>query len=125
MRRRYELDMAALCHLCNAIPIWGLLFCGLIWFNSREKSRYLVAQAQQAMVFHGLLLFLIVVWMLVEIASKLLFFFLPPVGALLSLLNRGIISVVLVIYIGFCLLGSWRCFTSSPFRYPFIGERGE
>ena len=55
-------QVAAICHVVNAQPVWGLLFGGWIWFANREKSRYLVAQSRQAMYFHGIFLFGILVW---------------------------------------------------------------
>lgn len=123
MRRTDEQAMAALLHLCNVIPLWGLIFCGGMWFINRETSRYMVAQSRQALYFHGFFLFGILVWMLIELVTKLLKYLFPPLGVPLSFLNTLIITGLLIVYIFICLWGAWRCWSGENFRYPFLGEK--
>jgi uncharacterized Tic20 family protein len=121
-RRRREMDYAGLCHLCNALPLWGLICNGLVWFAFRERSRYLVGQTQQAMYFHGLLLFVIVIWMLISAFTKLVAYLVAPVGAVLYQINLAIIILVLGLHVVICAIGAWRTFNGQLFCYPFVGE---
>lgn len=122
MRRRDEQMMAALCHLCNAVPLWGLIFNGFIAFDAREKSRFLVAQARQAMYFHGIFLACMIVWSIVELFTKLLGVLFAPLGHTLGFLNSAIIIGLLALYLSTCLFGALRCWSGESFRYPLIGE---
>lgn len=124
MRRQDEQTLAALCHFFNAVPIWGLLFCGFIWYDSREKSRHLVGQARQGMLFHGVLLAALLVWIVVELFVALLSFLLPPLGILLHLLNSIIVWVLVAAYAAVCIWGGTRVWAGEEFNYPFIGEAG-
>jgi len=125
MRRDDEHDLAAICHLCNAIPLWGLIICSVMWLYKREKSRYLALQAQQAMYFHGLLLLVIAVWGVVELLTRLLRYLIYPLGYVLDFLNLIIIGCVIVLYICFCLWGAWQSYSGVAFRYPLVGDRPE
>jgi uncharacterized Tic20 family protein len=124
MRRQQEQDLAAIGHACNVVPVWGLVLCGLIWFYARERSRYLTAQAQQAMVFHGLLLFMLVVWSLIELFARLIGFLVPLLGDLIKTFNLAVIYAALAGYVIICLVGAWRCWREGSFRYPLIRDRG-
>ena len=123
MRRRDEQTLAALCHFFNAIPIWGMIFSGFVLFDNREKSRFLAAQARQALLFHGLFLAVIVVWMLVELVTALLNALFAPLGSLLRFLNHVIVSAALIGFVGVCVWGGLRAWAGEFFRYPFIGDR--
>jgi uncharacterized Tic20 family protein len=122
MRRRDEQMMAALCHLCNAVPLWGLIFSALIWFDSREKSRFLAAQSRQAMYFHGLFLMCMLIWSIVELFTMLLGALFAPLGNTLGFLNSAIIVGLLALYVSTCLFGALRCWSGEPFRYPLIAD---
>jgi uncharacterized Tic20 family protein len=122
MRRRDEQMMAALCHLFNGVPLWGLIFNGLVWFDSQEKSRFLVMQARQAMVFHGLFLACMFIWSIVELFTKLLGVLFAPLGSTLGFLNSAIIIALLALYLCTCLFGALRCWSGESFRYPLIGD---
>jgi uncharacterized Tic20 family protein len=124
MRARQEQLLSAVCHLVNALPLWGLLFCGWIWFQLREESRPVRRQAQQAMYFHGLLMTAMVIWMALELFTRILFALsLSTIGTLVSQLNGFIIWALLVSYVGICLYGSWRVLSGQPFRYPLVRLR--
>lgn len=123
MRRRDEQVTASICHIGNAVPIWGLLFAGWLWFHNRETSRYLIAQSRQALYFHGLFLFCILVWMAVKLVTLLLHVLFAPLGGVLDWFNNVIISLLLVSYVLTCFWGAWCCWGGRPFRYPIVGER--
>ncbi len=125
MKVRQERDLAALAHLFNAVPGWGLIACGAIWFHARERSRWLAAQALQAMMFHGLLLVVAVVGMVVEKFRQIVGVIVPPFGSILGLLNNVALGAMLFVYVGYCVLGAWRCFGGHAHRYPLIGQRSQ
>lgn len=124
MRARQEQHLSALCHLCNAIPLWGLFFCGCIWFQLREESRTVRRQAQQAMMFHVLLMGSLIIWILLELFARLLNALeLPSACRLVSQLNGVIIWTTLAVYVTVCLAGCWRILSGRPFRYPLVRLR--
>lgn len=124
-RQEQEHNLAALCHLCNVVPIWGLIFCGMVWFNSREKSRYLIEQTQQAMVFHGALMLAFIAVVVVQILSGIVAYVIPFVGTPLDFINHAITYILLLAYTVACLWGAVSCYQGKPFRYPFVGEAAE
>lgn len=125
MRRREEQMMAALCHLCNGVPLWGLIFNAVIWFDARERSRFLVSQSRQAMLFHGAFLACMIIWSVVELFTKLLGALFRPLGATLGFFNSAIIIALLALYLSTCLFGAFRCWSGESFRYPLIGDLPE
>ena len=124
MRPGQESFYCGLCHLCNAIPVWGLLFCGWIWYATREESRRVGVQARQAMVFHALLMTAALAYLILEILARILDVLAPLAGGPLHVVNQVIITVIYILYVGVCLWGSYRCFSGKDFRYPMIGRRG-
>lgn len=125
MRRRDEHMMAALCHLFNAVPLWGLIFNVVIWYDARERSRFLAAQSRQAMLFHGAFLACIVIWSVVELFTLLLGALFRPLGATLGFFNSAIIIALLALYLSVCLFGALRCWSGESFRYPLIGDMAD
>ena len=123
MRRRDEQIVATLCHLGNAIPLWGLIVCGWIMFDNREKSRYLVAQARQAMYFHGILLAGILVCIWFRVFSSLVGFVFPPLRGIMIGFNQIVLLLLLAVHFVICARGAWRCWMGEPFRYPIVKER--
>lgn len=123
MRTRQEEILSALCHLFNAVPLWGLLFCGWIWFSVREESRVVVTQARQAMIFHVLLMAGLLVWLLLGLLSRVVWALSPTLGGLLDNLNLLILALLLVAYVAVCLYGFARRLSGLPFAYPLLGNR--
>jgi uncharacterized Tic20 family protein len=123
MRTRQEQIHSAFCHLFNAIPLWGLLFCGLIWFSLREESRVVVRQAQQAINFHMLLMGGLLIWLLLETISRILGVLSPTLREILSRVNGVMIALVLLAYVATCLYGFARCLSGQRFRYPLVLRR--
>jgi uncharacterized Tic20 family protein len=123
MRARQEELVRGLCHLFNAIPIWGLLFCGWIWMTLREESRAVVSVARQAMMFHSLMLVVLAAWMILEMLAKVVRVISPALGGVLSHLNSLIILLVLLLYVLICLYGALSAFRGIAFRYPLIDPR--
>lgn len=124
MRTRQEQILSALCHLFNAIPLWGLLFCGWLWFSLREESRPVVHQARQAMIFHFLMMGAILISIMLEWLSRIIGVVLSlKLKFFLSTLNWWMIMVLLAVYGLICLYGFVRCLFGQPFRYPLVVHR--
>ena len=123
MRTRQEQIVSALCHLFNAAPLWGLLFCGWVWFAMREQSRTVVRHARQAMIFHLLLMSGLLVWLLLDWLTRIIGVFSPSISGWLMQINNLILLVVLLAYVTICLIGFARCFSGQDFRYPLLSRR--
>ena len=123
MRAPQEKTLAASCHFFNVIPVWGLIFCGGIWYAIREESRFVVGHARQAMVFHATLLVALLVWVLLGLVCRILDVISASFSHFLNSLNDGIMALFYVVYLAFCLLGCVRTFTGRPFHYPLVGIR--
>lgn len=122
MIRRDEEIVAGACHVCNAIPGWGMIASGLVWFRYREESRFLARHAIQALYFHGVLLAGVVLMVLLATIAKLIGVLLPPVGGMLSGFNGMIGTVLFIAYVSVCLYGGYQLFRGRRFRYPIVGE---
>lgn len=121
MRARQEQAVAAFCHFSNAIPIWGLFFCGLVMFWFREQSRGVLRQARQAMVFHTLIMGALLLWCVVFQVIRLMRYLAPEAFCdALYWVNNGVMLCLYMAYAGLCFAGSARMLRGEPFRYPFL-----
>ena len=123
MRMQRERLYSGLCHLFNAIPVWGFVICGLVWLTLREESRAVVFHARQAMTFHVLLMLgLLAYWVLV-ITARILWQLSPALSSFIAQMNNDILKILLIAYIAVCLYGAILCFSGQRFRYPLLGNR--
>lgn len=122
MIRRDEELVASACHVFNAIPGWGMIASGLVWFRYREESRFLVRHATQALYFHGVLLAGVVLMVLLATIAKLMGVLLPTIGGLLTGFNGMVGTVLFIAYVAVCLYGGYQVFRGRNFRYPIVGE---
>lgn len=120
MRPRNEQQLAGLCHLFNAVPGWGMLFCGYVRYAMREESRLVVHHARQAMVFHSLILAGLMLWVLIELLCRVLAILSIYFSALLSSLNDLMVAGLIAVYVTTCLYGAWRCMSGRTFQYPLV-----
>jgi uncharacterized Tic20 family protein len=124
MRARQEQVIEAFCHLSNAIPIWGLFFCGVVWFWLREESRSVVRQARDAMVFHSLILVPMLLWCFLFQVIRLVRYLAPAwFCELLYWINNGMLLIVYIAFALVCLWGMLCRLRGEPFRYPFPRRR--
>lgn len=124
MRAPQEQLISALCHLFNAVPVWGLLFNGWIWFHLREESRTVRRTAQQAMTFHVLLMSGLLIWMLVASINRLLeALALGRLCGAIDYINDKIFAGLILVYIAICLFGALRVVSGKPFQYPMVRLR--
>lgn len=122
MRTRQEHQLCALCHLFNAIPLWGLLFCGWIWYAMREESRLVTGQARQSMFFHGLMMSGAFIFITLDLFVRVINYLSPMLGSILSMINITVMSVFMVLYVGCCLWGAHQSLKDQSFRYPIVGK---
>lgn len=118
MRRAREDFYCALCHLLNALPLWGLVGCGLIWYFLREESRRVIIHAQRAVTFHTLLLGAILIYIILDLVSRLMIQLVPGLFDYLRTLNHWLIRGLVAGYVMVCLYGFVRCLMGHSFHYP-------
>lgn len=123
MRRRQEEVFSSLCHLLNILPVWGLVFCGGLWYLFREESRRVIYHARQAILFHLPLMVLLLVWMLMGLLSRILQVVFPGVGVILNNFNNWIMGGCYLVYLAICLWGFARTLSGFPFQYPLVSVK--
>jgi uncharacterized membrane protein len=77
------------------------------------------------MSFHGLLLLILALWIVVDLLARLLQHLIVPLGNLLHAINVAILMGVLGLYVLFCVVGAWQSLSGEAFRYPIVGDRLE
>ncbi len=121
--RQEERTIAALIHVFIILPLWGILFVGIIWLNFKEKSREVVFHALQAIFFQCILLIIFVVYLIFCIFCNLIKVFNLQLAELLIGGNRLILIVSILVYISICLYGATRILLGKDFNYPFVGKK--
>lgn len=131
-----ERVLAALSHasiVANVASLAGMIATALIWTMQRERSRYVRAQALQALVYQGIVLligaFLFLSWgvclgfsLLPAVLRPELFRASPPDSfwlALVGLLVPVGFGVAATLY---GLYGAFQVYRGRPFRYPLVGR---
>lgn len=113
----------ALAHLATAIPIWGLVINIGMWVYFKERSRELLFHIQQAMVFQGVLLAILIPWVILQIVGNILSSLNERMGSVLLNLNGFMVSVLLAVYVAYCLWGALMTYVGRPFYYAVLGRR--
>jgi len=121
--RPEERGFAASAHLMAAIPLWGLVFLGLLWIFFKERSREVVFHVQQAMIFQ-------MTFLAVAVFALTVYLIALPVGVLheglanfISHINTFFLISVYTLFAGTCLVGVGMVMTGRVFLYPVIGRR--
>jgi hypothetical protein len=127
-----ERNWAAIAHLTTVLNLvfFGLagpLAAGLIWLVYKEKSRWVVFHALQALAYQGFLLVLLVVivggtWMLGFIFSFATFgigAFIAVPAMILSFCLGGVILFGGALY---AMYAAYQVYQGSGFRYPWIAD---
>lgn len=116
-------EIAGLIHLLNIIPLWGVLFNGIIWYLVREKNEDLVFNALQAIFFHSIFLALFIIGCGIHLFCLPIKFIVEQIGVLFIAINWSVIVICWVGYICTCLYGSYKKFNGEDFEYPFVGAK--
>jgi uncharacterized protein len=112
-----------LAHLFTIIPLWGILFNGIMWVSFKDRSRKIVFHAHQCIFFQVVFLAAIIVGLIFNLLVKLISAINGTIGALLGFVNSSIISLIIIIYFGSCLYAMWSILQGHDFEYPFIGSK--
>jgi uncharacterized Tic20 family protein len=122
MRRREEHLLAAACHACNILPIWGLFTSCCVYYAFRDRSRYLRTQARQATIFHVMLLAALLVWLFIALLTRLFGFVSGFLGGVLGFINGVILTFLLLGYVLYCLWAALRCLEGETVRFFFADD---
>lgn len=120
---REERGYVFLSHLLTAIPLWGILFNGVMWISFKEKSRQVVYHAQQGIFFQVLFLAAILVGLVAFLFTQVVGVINGPLAALLSLVNWIIIVLVCIVYEFICFMGMAAAVNGKEFDYPFVSQK--
>ncbi len=120
--------MAALAHLGVIIPFWGILAPVIVWAMHRDRSGFVRAHAIQAIGWQALL---IPPWVLMWAGMSFLLFGtmlyvargVPPPELYLPFGFMGAYGLLSLVFMVVGLVGAYRAFQGSLYRYPFIGHR--
>ena len=120
-----ERRMAAISHLMNIVPLWGLIANALIFFAWRERSRSVCFHARQGINLQILLLLLVTVKMLADILSKFVAVALEQSIIPIYAKSAGdvFLTIAYFIYAGFCFYGVFKAISGKFFLYPYIGPK--
>jgi uncharacterized Tic20 family protein len=118
-----ERSMAALAHLAAIIPLWGILFAGIIWLQFKEKSKHVVFHAQQAIFFQVILLIVIIVALVFRLFCSIIAVVNSSLASILNAGNLFLLIVCLILYGAACLYAAWSVLEGRAFEYPFIGKQ--
>ena len=121
--RQEERTVAALVHVLIIMPLWGILFAGILWLNFKERSRQVVFHALQAIFFQCILLLVFVVYLIFRLFCNLIAVFNLQLADLLIRGNRVLLIVCGLIYISICLYAAVRILFGKDFNYPFVGKK--
>jgi uncharacterized Tic20 family protein len=121
--RDEERGFMLLAHLFAAIPLWGILFNGILWLSFQQKSRKVVFHAHQGIFFQVVFLAMLLVGLIVFLFSHLVGVINKTLGSLLGFGNWVILISIFIIYELTCLYAIWNILQGREFEYPFIGAK--
>jgi hypothetical protein len=121
--RHEERGYGAAVHLLSAIPLWGPVFLLALWVYFKERSREIVLHIQQALVFHGLMLGILVVYFGLGLLLKPIGIINEGLADLLAQLNLAVLVLCYGVYVAVCLYGTVLTFLGRPYVCPLVGRQ--
>ncbi|MBN1902635.1 DUF4870 domain-containing protein [Candidatus Sumerlaeota bacterium] len=118
-----ERGYVLLTHLFAAIPLWGILFNGIIWISFQEKSRKVVFHAHQGIFFQVAFLAMTLVGLLVFLFAQLVGVINESIASLIRSGNWLVIVILFILYEITCIYAIWNVIQGRDFEYPFIGSK--
>jgi len=112
-----------LAHLFAAIPLWGILFNGILWLSFQQKSRRVVFHAQQGIFFQAVLLAMLLVGLIIFLFIRLVEVINKTMASILGIGNWAILIAIVIVYELTCLYALWNILQGQEFEYPFIGAK--
>jgi len=120
---REERGYVLLAHLFAAIPLWGIVFNGILWLCFKERSRKVVYHAHQGIFFQVIFLAALLVGLVVFLFNHLVAVINSPLASIISFGNWIVIFVIWAIYELTCLYAMWNVIQGREFEYPFVGAK--
>ena len=121
--KQEERAIAALVHLIIIIPLWGILFAGVVWMLYKERNREVVFHAVQAIFFQSFFLLIFLIYLIFRLFSYLVMVIDQKIAASMTWGNNHLLFVCGVAYVAMCIFGALRIALGSDFRYPVIGRK--
>lgn len=113
---------AALCHLSGLIPLYGIIFSGLVWLYSRRRLPLLSAQALQAIAAQVIFLVALLIPLLGLLIVYLLHWLHAPMTETLLAVNIFFVRLMFVVSWVVFTYAAFRIVQSGVFAYPGIGD---
>jgi uncharacterized Tic20 family protein len=123
--------MAGLAHLAIIVPFWGMIAPIVIWATQKDKSKFIVFQAIQALVYQVLLILVTMLGMGCYMVSFFSMFSTIssttsesstlPAGFFLPFAVMGGIFIVYLVFIIYGIVAAVLTFTGKNFRYVILG----
>ena len=121
--KQEERGYILLAHVFAAIPLWGILFNGILWLSFQEKSRKIIFHAHQGIFFQVAFLVVLLVGLVVFLFTQLISVINTSLASLLGTGNWIIIIVLFASYEITCFYAVWNIIQGKEFEYPFIGAK--
>lgn len=112
-----------LTHLFAAIPLWGILFNGILWLSFQEKNKKVVFRAHQGIFFQVTFLAMLLVGLVVYLFTQLVGVINESLASVIRSGNWMIITIIFIMYEVTCLYAIWNVIQGKDFEYPFIGKK--
>lgn len=119
--RRDAWILAALCHFAGIIPLYGPVFCFLVWLANRRKANALAFQAFQALLVQTAFLFLLLIPLAGLVVVHALTALSAPMADLVAGLNYFITSFLFIGIWVLSLTAGTLVLWSRQFSYPIVG----
>lgn len=121
--KQEERTIAALTHLLIIVPLWGILFAGIIWLNFKERSREVVFHAQQAIFFQCILLLIFLIGAVFSLFSELIKVFNQKLAQIMIKGNIWLLIICFAIYAAICIYAALLIIFGKDFNYPYVGKK--
>ena len=120
---REERGYILLAHLSAAIPLWGILFNGILWLSFKEKSRKVVFHAHQGIFFQVIFLAALLVGLIAFLFIQLIAVVNGSLAAILGFGNWVVMAIVWAAYEITCFYAMWSIVQGRDFEYPLVGAK--
>ncbi len=132
--------LAAVCHACAILLMWGAVVPLVVWVTQKGRSAFLRFQALQALIYQAAMLAAYFIWMFLYALGGFAMMFFIAIAVAGAPAETGPFVVLFAIFIGVFMLavlavdvlvpayylaaavGSVRCLRGHMFRYPLLGK---
>ncbi len=120
---REERGYILLAHLFAAIPLWGILFNGILWLSFKERSRRVVFHAHQGIFFQAIFLAALLAGLVFFLFTEIMGVINTSLAGILKFANWVVLITIWAAYEITCLYAMWNTVEGREFKYPLIGAR--